>query len=61
VAIPVDAVADAVSVSVLELPAVEVGLKLAVTPDGKPLALSDTLLVKPFTRAMLIDLVPAVP
>src|SRR3954467_5453658 len=39
VALPNVAADDAVSVSVLVLPVVEAGLKLAVTPAGRPLAL----------------------
>ena len=43
---PLGAVADAVKVSVL-VPVVDCGLKVAVTPVGTPLALSDTLPVNP--------------
>jgi hypothetical protein len=42
-AVPSVAVLDAVSVSVELFPVVDAGLKLAVTPDGKPLAVNVTL------------------
>ena len=46
VAVPVAAVLDAENVTVL-VPAVDAGLKEAVTPAGNPLALSVTLPLKP--------------
>jgi hypothetical protein len=46
VAVPSVAVLDAVKVNVL-VPVVEAGLKAAVTPAGKPLALNATLPVNP--------------
>src|SRR2546422_597447 len=58
VAAPRVAALDAVKVSVLLVPVVEVGLKLALTPLGNPLALKATLLVNPFTRLMVIVLAP---
>ncbi len=61
VAGPRVAVLEAVKVSVLLLPVVEPGLKAAVTPAGKPLALNVTLPVKPPVRVMLIALVPVLP
>ncbi|MGA2415390.1 MAG: hypothetical protein ABSF59_13130 [Candidatus Sulfotelmatobacter sp.] len=60
VAVPVVAVALAVSVSVL-VPVVGFGLKPAVTPPGKPDALSVTLPVNPFTSVTLTVLVPELP
>jgi hypothetical protein len=48
VADPVVAVVEAVKVRVL-VPVVEAGLKLAVTPAGKPLAARATVPVKPFS------------
>ena len=44
---PAAAALEAVKVSVLVPVASEVGLKLAVTPLGKPLTLNATLLVNP--------------
>jgi hypothetical protein len=58
--VPVAAPALAVSVNVLELD-VGFGLKLAVTPLGKPDAERVTLPVKPFVGVMLIVLVPLLP
>jgi len=55
------AVLEALKVSVLLVPVVEVGLKLALTPLGNPLALKATLLVNPFRRVMVIALVPLAP
>ena len=57
------AVADAVSVRTLLVPVVDVGvgLKLAVTPVGMPLALNETALANPPVRAMDIVLVPLAP
>jgi hypothetical protein len=43
---------EAVKVTVLLVPVVEVGLKLAVTPLGSPVALKATLLVNPPARVM---------
>jgi hypothetical protein len=60
VAAPVVAVLEAVKVRVL-VPVVDVGLKLAVTPEGKPLALSATLPVNPpegATVTVLVDVPP---
>ena len=60
VADPVVAVVEAVKVRVL-VPVVEAGLKLAVTPAGKPLAASDTVPLKPFTGWTVIVLLPVPP
>jgi hypothetical protein len=60
VACPVAAVAEAVNVSVL-VPVVEVGLKLAVTPLGRPLALRATLPVKPLPGVTVTVLVAVPP
>jgi len=60
VAEPKAAVLEAASVRVLLPPVVEVGLKLAVTPLGNPLALKVTLLVK-MARLIVIVLVPFAP
>src|SRR4051812_40205516 len=61
VVLPGVAVAAAVSVSVLLLPEVDPGLKLAVTPAGRLPALSATLPVKPPERVMAMDSVPLAP
>jgi hypothetical protein len=63
VAEPAAAVLDAANVSTLLVPVVVVvaGLKLAVTPLGRPLAVNDTAPAKPFKRAMVIVLVPLAP
>lgn len=58
--VPVAAVADAVKVSVL-LPVVDAGLKLAVTPVGKPLAARATLPVNPPKGVTVTVLVPVPP
>jgi hypothetical protein len=55
------AVAEAVKVTVLVAPVAEAGLKLALTPAGRPLADSATAPVKPPLRAMLIVLVAVPP
>jgi hypothetical protein len=60
VAVPVVAVLLAVNVKVL-LPVVLAGLKLAVTPEGRPEADRLTLLLKPFTGLTVIVLVPLPP
>ena len=60
VTVPVVAVLLAVSVKVLVL-VVLLGLKDAVTPPGKPDADKLTLLLKPFSGATVIVLVPLVP
>ena len=60
VAVPVAAVALAVRVNVL----VEVagfGLNVAVTPLGKPEAVSETLLLKPFKDVMSNVLIASAP
>jgi hypothetical protein len=57
---PVVAVLDAVKVSVL-VPVVEVGLKLAVTPAGKPPALRATLPVNPPEGVTVTVLLPVPP
>jgi hypothetical protein len=57
---PVVAVAEAVKVSVL-VPVVEAGLNAAVTPLGKPLAVSATLPVNPPRGVTEIVLVPVPP
>ena len=56
VAGPRVAVVEAVKVTVLLVPVVEAGLKLGVTPVGKPLALNATLLLKPPARVIVIAL-----
>src|SRR5262245_27122456 len=61
VAAPIVAVPEAVNVNTLLVPVVEVGLKLAVTPLGSPLALRATLLAKPPVGVMVIALVPLAP
>ena len=58
--VPAVAVLDAVRVRVL-VPVVDAGLKLAVTPAGKPLAASATVPVKPFTGVTVIVLLPLAP
>jgi hypothetical protein len=61
VAAPRVAVLEAAKVSVALFPVVEVGLKLAVTPLGNPLALKATLPVKPPVRVIVIVLAPLAP
>jgi hypothetical protein len=56
-AVPTTAELEAVKVTVL-LPVVDAGLKLAVTPAGKPLALRATLPVNPPNGATLTVLLP---
>ena len=60
---PVVAAEEAVRVSTLLVPVVVVvaGLKLAVTPEGIPLAEKETALANPPVRVMLIVLVPLAP
>jgi hypothetical protein len=58
--LPVAAVADAASVSVLVVVA-EAGLKLAVTPLGRPLADSATVPVKPPDGAIVTVALPLLP
>ena len=60
VADPTVAMPDAVKLTVL-LPVVEAGLKLAVTPEGKPLALRATLPVNPPVGVTVIELVTVPP
>jgi hypothetical protein len=60
VAGPVVAVVEAVKVRVL-VPVVDAGLKLAVTPDGKPLAARATEPVKPFSGLTVMVLLPDAP
>src|SRR5262249_54412533 len=60
VAAPTVALPDAVKLTVL-LPVVEAGLKLAVTPEGKPLTLSATLPVNPPIGVTVIELVTVPP
>jgi hypothetical protein len=52
---------DATKVTVALVPVVDVGLKLAVTPPGNPLALKATLDVKPPLRVTLSALVALAP
>ena len=62
--VPMVAVLLAVNVSVeLPLPgaAIELGLKLAVTPEGKPEADSDTAELKPPLTVVEIVLLPELP
>src|SRR5271154_608817 len=62
VAVPTVAVAEAVKVSVLPVEPVTVaGLKLAVTPAGRPLALKATALLKPLIAETVTLLVAVVP
>jgi hypothetical protein len=61
VAGPAAAVAEAVRVRVLLVPVVDVGLKAAVTPLGRPLTLKATLFVNPFKRAIVMVLVALAP
>src|SRR5262245_3355796 len=61
VAAPGVAALAAVMVSAALVPVVEGGLKLAVTPLGRPLTLRATLLAKPPVRAIVIVLVPVAP
>lgn len=58
--VPAVAVLDAVNVTVL-VPVVEAGLKLAVTPLGKPLAASATVPVKPLDGLTVIVLLAVPP
>src|SRR6185369_11070059 len=53
---PAGAVAEAVKVTTLPAPVTDGGLKLAVTPEGRPLALSATALANPAIRVMPIVL-----
>ena len=59
--VPVAAVLEAASVSVLLPPAAEAGLNVAVTPLGSPVALNDTALVNPPLRVIVIVLAPLAP
>jgi len=59
-AVPAVAVADAAKVRVLTV-VVEAGLKLAVTPPGRPLTLSATLPVNPPLGMTLIVLLAVPP
>src|SRR6202451_1539253 len=62
VAVPTVAVADAVKVSVLpDDPVTEVGLKAAVTPTGRPVAVRATVPVKPLKGVTVMLLVAVVP
>ncbi|HKE96601.1 MAG TPA: hypothetical protein VKB34_19990, partial [Povalibacter sp.] len=61
VAAPSVAVDDAVKVSVAAVPVVDVGLKLAVTPLGNPLAVKAMLPVKPPVREIATEVVPDAP
>ena len=61
VAAPTAAVADAVKVKELAPVVVEAGLKLAVTPLGKPLAVKATLPANPLSRLTVIVLVAVPP
>ena len=60
VAVPVVAVALAVSVRLL-VPVVLAGLKLAVTPDGSPEADRLTVPVKPLMGLTVMVLLPLLP
>ena len=54
--VPVDAVAEAVSVKVeVPDPFIEGGLKFAVTPDGNPLTLSATVPLKPLSAPVVTE------
>jgi hypothetical protein len=61
VAAPIVAVLDAERVRRLLPPVAGLGLKLAVTPDGNPLAVKETPAVKPPVRVIVIVLVPLAP
>lgn len=62
VAAPTVAVFEAVKVSVLPAePVTEAGLKLAVTPAGRPLIVKATALSNPFTAVIVTPLVAVVP
>ena len=61
VAAPRVAVAETARLSVTLFPVVEVGVKVAVTPLGRPLALKATLPVKPPVRVIVMALVPLAP
>jgi len=58
--VPVVALFAAVKVNVL-VPVVDEGLKLAVTPEGKPLALRATLPVNPPIAVTVMELVAVPP
>ena len=58
---PVVAVLEAVRVSAVVFAVVDVGLKLAVTPAGKPATVNATLPVNPPVRAIVIVSVPLAP
>ena len=59
VRVPVVAREDALKVTVeLPVPVMEVGLKVAVTPEGNPLAESDTAELNPFEMVLVIEDVP---
>jgi hypothetical protein len=60
VAAPTVAMVEAVKVRLL-VPVVDPGLKLAVTPAGKPLAASATVLLNPFCDATVMVLLPLAP
>jgi hypothetical protein len=61
VAAPVAAVLDAVNVTAVLFPVVGLGLKLAVTPLGNPLALNATEPVNPPARDIAIDALAVAP
>jgi hypothetical protein len=61
VAAPSVAVEDAFNVSVAAVPVVDAGLKLAVTPLGKPLAVNATLPAKPPVLEMAMEVLPEAP
>lgn len=61
VAAPTVAVADAVKVNVLAAVVVDAGLKLAVTPGGKPLAVRATLPANPLSRVKVMALAAVPP
>jgi hypothetical protein len=61
VLVPVAAVADAVKVNVLAVPVTEAGLKPAVTPAGRALAVRATAPANPPVRVMLIVLAAVAP
>ena len=60
IAVPLLALFDAIRVSVL-VRLVELGLKPAVTPDGKPLALRETVPLNPPLGVTVMVLVPPAP
>ena len=61
VAAPTVAVLEAASVTIVLVPVVDVGLNVAVTPPGNPLAVNPTLPANPPVRVIVTVLVPLAP